>query len=127
MKKKPYEIYWDQEREIGRLKAFGESNIKSDKRYISECIKVSQSHGRKTNWLVDLLQAEGTEPNSKRHWTEWARNSSTGLIAIVGAKGKVKDISDEVIEKANKQNTVAFFHSKESALQWLALNKNFYR
>ena len=113
-----FRIWWDEEEEIARARAFGMLDEKAAEGIRQATIKIAEEHGDGIDWLIDLSQMTKATSKARKILVEVSGRPSINKYAFAGASIFVRTVANFILAAAG-QKSARHFATEEQALRWL--------
>ena len=118
MSEERFKIWWDEEEEIARARAFGALDEKAAEGIRQETMRIAEEHGDGINWLIDLSQMTKATSKARKILVEVSGHPSINKYAFAGASIFVRTVANFVLAAAGQKNA-RHFATEGQALRWL--------
>ena len=116
MSEERYSIWWDEEEEIVRSRAFGVLDEEAAEGIKQETSRMAQEHGDNIDWLVDLSQVATATSRARKVLVEISKHPSINRYAFVGASILIRTHANFMMSAAGQKNAKPIFNTSTNSI-----------
>jgi hypothetical protein len=113
-----FRIWWDEEEEVVRARAFGVLDEEAAKGIWQETTRMAKEHGDNIDWLIDLSQMTKATSKARKILAKATGHPSINKYALSGASIFIRTVANFISAAAGQKNA-RHFATEEEAFRWL--------